>query len=381
MSPKRRGGSGLRILILNYEYPPLGGGSSPATQDLVESLAGLGHEVHVITSGFRGVPAREAGPVRVIRVPVLRRHLGYSNALEMTTYILSGGWRALMECRRRRYDIVHAQFLIPTGIIAWLIRLFFGVPYFVTAHGSDVPGYDPESFVIWSHRLIRPLWLRIVRSAEAVICASEYLGKLMRKAAPGVKLERVPYGAHPPEKTGGLRRHRILVVSRFFRRKGIGTLLKLLDRVDADWEVDVVGDGPCRDELHEATKELKMPVRFWGWIARETPEYGRFFEDASIFVFLSLSENFPIVLLDAMRYGLPVLASGIPSNRDLLGEAAVYVDPKRQEDIRTRLLRLMKDPALRKSLSRKGRERTSQHFTWRRVAVRHQELYLRAAGP
>ena len=138
----------MRILMLNYEYPPLGGGASPVTRDLCLHLANAGHEIDVVTMGFGRLPPVETfDKVRVIRVPALRRSAVRAEAVELLSYITAALPPALALLRHRRYAVVHAHFIVPTGILAAVVRQASGLPLVITAHGSDVPGYNPDRFI------------------------------------------------------------------------------------------------------------------------------------------------------------------------------------------------------------------------------------------
>ena len=132
----------MRILVLNYEFPPLGGGAGNATACLAREWARRGHEVEIVTGGFRGLPRveqREGFPVRRIRSPRARQ--GQCSVGEMGAYLtlscLPALWRGLMF----RPDIAIAFFSLPSGPAAWLLRAFRGTPYVVSLRGGDVPGH------------------------------------------------------------------------------------------------------------------------------------------------------------------------------------------------------------------------------------------------
>ncbi|NTW98172.1 MAG: glycosyltransferase family 4 protein, partial [Oscillochloris sp.] len=232
--------------MLNYEYPPLGGGASPITGALAEQLARAGHAVDVLTMGYAGLPARESlldGRLQVIRVPALRSSPMRASTPEMASYLIAALPVALALAASRRYDLIHAHFLIPTGALAATIKRLTGLPLVVTIHGSDVPGYNPDRFS-GGHRLVAPLWRQIVGSADAIISPSRYLAELLQRGA-DVPVEVIPYGFTPPEAGGTARRQRILFASRLFPRKGAQHLLQALEGLDlAGWEVVIAGDGP-----------------------------------------------------------------------------------------------------------------------------------------
>ena len=92
---------------------------------------------------------------------------------------LMAAGRIRSHIRKNKYDLMHAHFIFPTGITAYLLKRIVDIPLIITAHGSDVPGYNPDRFNIM-HRLLRIIWKKIVRGADAVTSPSEFLKKLIR---------------------------------------------------------------------------------------------------------------------------------------------------------------------------------------------------------
>ena len=334
----------------------------------------------MISSHRRGLPYEENGEARIIRVPTIRRHVGYSNAFEMLTYVFFAIPRAVRLCRKERIDFVHAHFVIPSAVVAYILKKICGVPYIITPHGSDIPGYDPELFVKLCHWLLGPLWRRIIRNAENIICPSKFLESLLLSKSPGIKTEVIPYGMDAQPIAHEVRRRQILIVSRFFRRKGIDVFLRCAKHLDPEWRIDLVGDGPQREELKKIAAEESVPIHFLGWVDRGGPEYRRLFSEASVFVFLSKSENFPVVLMDAMENGLAVLASDIPGNREVLGDAGLYVDPVDTGKIIEGLERVMKDENLREALGKRGRDRLERELSWTTISEKYEDLFKRHFG-
>src|SRR5205809_7892851 len=80
----------MRVLLLNYEFPPLGGGAATASAQIARHMAAQGVEVAVLTSHFKGLPRRERKDGYVVyRVPVMRRYLDRCSMPEMGTFVLS----------------------------------------------------------------------------------------------------------------------------------------------------------------------------------------------------------------------------------------------------------------------------------------------------
>src|SRR3954447_18358137 len=196
MAPSVRGGS-VRILMLNYEFPPLGAGGSTSSFNLARNVVALGHDVDVVTMGFRGVPAEEVlDGVHVYRVPSVRAKLEVCHAHEMATYVLSGTMKAASLARQHHYDVVNAHFIFPTGPIAYSLKRLRGLPYILTARGSDVPGHNPNRFR-FDHQLLGPVWRGLVRDADAVVAVSRHLAQRIEEHAPGVSVHTIPNGCSP----------------------------------------------------------------------------------------------------------------------------------------------------------------------------------------
>src|SRR2546430_14512839 len=80
-----------KILLISYEYPPLGGGTGKAAMNTARELRRMGYEVAVLTSKFQNQPAEETiDGIRIFRIRVLRRHLNYANAIEVLSFAVAG---------------------------------------------------------------------------------------------------------------------------------------------------------------------------------------------------------------------------------------------------------------------------------------------------
>jgi glycosyltransferase involved in cell wall biosynthesis len=147
----------MKLLCINYEYPPIGGGGGVVSQGLAEALVQHGYSIDVVTSGMRDLPCyEEKNGVRIHRVRCIRRYRHYVTLPEMCTLILPLYRKALELIGKNHYDLNHTHFVVPSGIVSYLLRKQTGLPYLITAHGSDIPGYNPDRFN-FAHLLINGL--------------------------------------------------------------------------------------------------------------------------------------------------------------------------------------------------------------------------------
>ena len=373
----------MRIVLLNPEYPPIGGGAGNASRHLAQALVRHGHAVTVLTAHWRDLPRREDDRgVQVVRIPAARRRADRSGAREQAAFVLTGLVHAARLLRAQRPHGVLAFFGAPSGIVAWLLKPWLGVPYVVALRGGDVPGFRPYDFALY-HRLIGPVLRRVWRGAAAVVANSHGLRALAQRFEPRVPIQVIPNGVdatrfappparawHPP---------RLLFVGRVVYQKGLDVLLQALARHTArDWHLTIVGDGPSRPALMQQAAALGLQARIT-WAGWQPPErMPDFYAQANLFVFPSRHEGMPNAVLEAMAAGLPVVATRIAGNEELVTpQVGRLVPPDDPAALADALAALLPAAEVRRRMGAAARQRVLQHFTWDAAAQRYAAL-LRA---
>src|ERR1019366_2626161 len=139
----------MQILTTSYEYPPVGGGGAKVAYGIATRLVARGHQVDLLTMGFRGLAATEnVAGVAVRRVTKVRRRISTCSFVEMVPYVFLASSYLLKSVRAEKYAINHAHFIFPDGIIAYVLKRLRGLPYVITAHCYDVQNYNPHRFRI-----------------------------------------------------------------------------------------------------------------------------------------------------------------------------------------------------------------------------------------
>lgn len=366
----------MKILSLIYEYPPIGGGGGVVAAALNETLAIYGHSVTVVTSAMPGLPAEETiGDVKIFRTACWRRHRHYTTSLELLTSLWPAYRKAAAVIERERPDLIHTHFVIPSGAIAFALSKRFGIPYVVTAHGSDIPGYNPDRFGIL-HRLLKPMWRRIVRGAAVVVSPSNFLANLIRKTEK-LPIRVIPNGYTPEPRQGLKKKSMILVVSRMFPRKGVQHFIESVRNLDTGWEVVIAGDGPYLDKLKELARGSKCPIEFTGFLDKKALR--SYYEQARILVFPSIRENFPVVLLEAMDSRCAVITTDAEGCAEVVGDTGVVIRKGAPQEIRAALLQLMNDPERCTDLAKMAWSR-AKSLRWPNVATEYLEVYAEVTG-
>ena len=346
------------------------------TAAVAEHIARRGIPADVVTMGFRDLPSFEQeGTIRIFRVPCLRsrRHICYLH--ELLTYVISAFLTARRLIRTESYQLIHAHFIFPSGIVAYLLHWAFNIPYVITAHGSDVPGYNPDRFRT-AHALLAPAWRSVLAKAAAVTSPSRSLARLiLRSSRRPRKIEIIPNGIAPDWNAPRVKQRRILLVSRLFERKGVQYLLQALGQSGLGYEVHIVGDGPYRPTLELMARGLRDRVVFHGWVDQGSEDLKELYRTASIFVLPSIAENFPICLLEAMVSGAAIVATDLDACREVLGNAAVFVPPGDPTAIRAKLVALINNRRARDRLADRARRRVLDQFTWDRLGQQYLKLF------
>jgi len=364
----------VNILTICHEYPPVGGGGATFCRALSEFFSSMGHRVDVVTSRMRGLPEYEqSNRVHIHRVPCIRRYRHYSTFPELCTQLWPSYRKATQLLRDRHYDVGHCHFVVPSGIVAHALWTSRRLPYVLTAHGSDIPGYNPDRFGL-THSLIRPVWKRIIQNSSSVTTPSVFLSQLIRHQI-AVPVEVIPYGFTALARGDIRRQNRILVASRMVKRKGFQFFIQALKQIDTDWETWIVGDGPYLPTLKRMSAEAGLDTRFLGFVPRD--ELWELYQSARIFVFPSIQENFPLVLLEAMAAGCAVVTTSAPGCVEVVGDAALKVEPSNPGALRDAVSGLLGNEAQINELAELGRQRAAL-FSWDRIAPQYEALFLEA---
>ena len=381
----------MRILLVNYEYPPLGGGAGQATASLAREFAAAGHEPLVLTSRFADQPAlEEVAGVRIQRVPVIRRRADRCTPPEMLTFLLSASAAALGSVRAWKPDVVIAFFGVPSGPVGLLLRLASRVPYVVSLRGGDVPGFQPYDLAFF-HKLLGPLIRLLWKNASGVVANSAGLQSLARRFAPEMEIAVIPNGVdaqafHPASAPSDTARPvQLLFVGRVVFQKGLDVLLRALAMLPSslDFHLEIIGDGDQREPLTAEIRRLglEQKITFSGWCDR-TAIAARY-RQADVFVFPSRDEGMPNVVLEAMASSLPIVATAIAGNEDLVreGENGCLVPPEDATALAAALTRLIEQADLRRTMGRASRAIVEREYTWQRVAACYLNLLREKCAP
>jgi len=370
----------MRILVITYEFPPIGGGGGQAAHDICRKLVSRGHEVHVLTAHFKGLLRQEIQDgIKVVRFPSARRQLFRADLFAMSGFVIAGSWLGKQYVQEYSFDIIHVHFAVPSGPVAWLLSRYAHTPYVLTAHLGDVPEGVPEKTGRW-FRWIYPFTPPIWRDADKVVAVSEYTRQLAMKYYPveplvipnGVDLELLDPGeirvGNPPK---------IVFAGRFMHQKNPLQLLRTLENLkNMDWECTLLGDGPLRDEVERKIKltGLETRISLTGWVTPQ--EVYKHLSKSDVLFMPSLSEGLPVIGVQSLAMGLAIVASRVGGFVELVdeGKNGFLVDLQHPDDYLVGLQKLLEDYTLLKSFRLASRKK-AQNYDINQIAGAYEDLF------
>ena len=379
----------LRLLMLNYEFPPIGGGGGQAHLSLLHQYAGMGDlAVDVLTSapepGFKVETFAEN--IKIHKVGLHKKHLHFWRKGEVLEWLrrAKAPYRQLL--RDNAYDLVHAFFGFPTG---WLCYRTAGrLPYVISLRGSDVPGDNARlqlEYKLLGPLVFKPIW----RRAAALAACSAGLRARALRFMPTAQIEVIPNGVdldrfYPaplspeatPERGTPLK---LLTVGRLSVTKRLDLLIEAVDRL---WtgggavKLTIIGGGALEAELRQllARKQLRGTVTLAG--RRRAKGMPEIYRRHDVFVSASSQEGMSNAMLEAMASGLPIVTTRCEGLDELIADNGLVVDEAAPEPLARAIETLLTDRPKREAMAAAARKQ-AERFTWPVVAESYLKLYDR----
>jgi glycosyltransferase involved in cell wall biosynthesis len=374
----------------------------PWLVELLKHLRLAGHDVDVLTSAYRGGGNREFAGIPVYRFRYfpapyedltheeaapdrVRRSLRYR--IMPVFYVVCGMWAAWRLGRRRRYDVVHVHWPVPHALFGWAVRRACGARIVTSWYGAEL------RWVKGSLPWLRPFVRWALAGSDEVVAISSYTAREIAGLS-GVSTRVIPYTVAFEAAGSDMARavprdvFVVLFVGRLVERKGVRYLIDAVRRLPTGRHARlvVIGDGPERQALEAEVRQqgLEGRVAFRGKVSdRELREA---YATTSVFALPAIvdsrgdTEGLGVVLLEAMTYSVPVVASNLGGITDIVtdGATGLLVPPADSEALAAALERLAADPALAERLGAAGCRLVQEHFSWPAIVAQWEECYAAA---
>lgn len=388
----------MNVLVLGSVYPRFEEDNEvPWLRKSVDTLRDSGVNVEILAPSYRGLHSHsidgisvhrfryapknleilthdEGAPTKIAKNPFLQ--------LLAIPYCISGFFKCIALARKGKFDIIHAHWPFPHALIALGASKLFHIPLVLNFHGAEL-------LLIRKKKWIRPVMKFIIGQASAIFVNSHFTASKISAIRP-VKTEWSPYGSPlasgeipPPHPRIG--RYRILFVGRHIERKGIEFLIRAAALLDPEkFEVRIVGKGNLTESLKSLAAEIApQNVTFTGPLSPE--ELRKEYLESNCFTLPAIvdsrgdTEGLGVVLIEAMQYGLPVVASHVGGIPDAVvdGESGILVPEKSPKALAQAFVQLEKDTDLEKRLWEGAKKRILECFDWKKIAENQIEVYQR----
>ena len=389
----------MRVLYIVTAYPRFEGDIiTPWLIETIRRLKEKGIETTILAPSYKGlknqiiygIPVQrfryffkrwekltheETAPDRVTR--------SLSYKFLVLFYLIFGTLKVACLCRKEKFDVIHVHWPVPHAIFGYIGKRVSKARLILSFYGVELRWVKKSlpflaSFVKWA-----------INRADLVTCISTHTREeLLSFSSRPVTI--IPFGAgldiqegesppaHPPE---------ILFVGRLVERKGVKYLIdayKLLaEKIDC--KLYIVGGGPERPALERQVKTLGLQNKVVLSGAISEQELRKRYQNCSVFVLPAITdskgdtEGLGVVLIEALNYKRPVVASSVGGITDVIidGKTGLLVPERNSELLAQALLRILEDQNLAKKLGETGYDYCTQHFSWDTIIQRLQDVYNR----
>jgi glycosyltransferase involved in cell wall biosynthesis len=371
----------MKILMANYEFPPIGGGAGKANLCLLKQYADRDELViDVLTSapkpGF--TTEKFADNITIYKVGLHKKNLHFWRKCEVVEWLFKARVHYRRLVKTNDYDLAHAFFGFPTAYLC--LRSARKLPYIISLRGSDVPGYNMRLQV--DYKLLSPLFRRIWTSAAQVVANSSGLAGLAKKFMPDLNIDVIPNGIDtetfcPAPARSIARPVKVLTVCRLISRKRIDLLIESVARTKAlgiDIELNIAGEGNLTAELKKLTAKAGVGdrVTFLGRVPVE--KMPRLYRNNDILIMSSDHEGMSNAMLEAMASGLPIVTTRCEGVDELIADNGIVVEQPDPDQMARAIKFVADDPVRYEKMCDASVSRAKQ-FTWARVADQYLNCY------
>ena len=390
----------MKVLFVATAYPRFRGDIiTPWLVELIMKLRQEDIDVSVFTSSYMGLRTHVLDGVRVYRfryclkrferftheeTAVDRVRRGISNVFLSMLYLFFGAWAMIRLSRHERFDIVHIHWPFPHVIFGVLAKKIGHARLFNSFYGVEIRWLKKKfPFLV-------KLFSMLMSKSDTVTAISSHTAQELRGIVKD-PAHVIPFSAAMAERHGEISdKKEILFVGRLVERKGVRYLIEAFSRVarSIPHNLVIIGDGPERASLQAEVQRLKIAdrIRFTGMITDD--ELKRYYQSCSFFVLPAVydkkgdTEGLGVVLLEAMSYRKPVIASGVGGITDIVveGKNGLLVPPADVAALGLAIEKMAKNRKLRIALGHAARKTVDEKFNWDRIVRDLITLYRKNNG-
>lgn len=363
----------MKLLMLNSEYPPLGGGQGNANKAMMSEFAKTDIQIDLITASSGKKHKEINGKIRLffLNIGKNEKNFLFQSSKELITYSVKS-WRFAAKLikqsisKKAKYDAIIAWSGVPAGFIAMTLSFIFRIPYIVLLRGADVPFYDKrwaklDKFVF---RFLSPyIW----KNSLLTIANSQSLRELAYKTSRKKKIDLIYNGIDLERYTNKsdikISPKQIIAVGRLSKIKGFDLLIQAVAAIKTPCQLVIAGDGPEKENLENLAKMLGIEKKVILLGRLEKEQLISFYQESSIFCMSSYNEGMSNAMLEAIACGLPVVTTQVGGAAELVKGNGVIVPCGDSFAIQEALETLLDNPE-RMAQCQKQSLQIASEFSW-----------------
>ncbi|MCH7762008.1 glycosyltransferase family 4 protein [candidate division TA06 bacterium] len=391
----------MRVLYISTAFQRVKGDViAPWMTEAIKRLKKKGLDIEVFTSSYKGMGDHYIDGIYVRRFRYFQRkleRLAHEEAASdrfkrslfykfLAFFYLIGGMMGMLRlCRKERYDILHVHWPIPHGLFGYIGKKVSGAKMISTFYSAELTWIKKKiPYLKWFLK-----W--VIHHSDAVTANSSYTAKELEELVHR-HVSIIPYGAAIQEgelKIVGRQKSphqkNILFVGRLIERKGVPYLIEAFEEVlqKKDVILTIVGEGPERKKLERMVRSKKLEERVFlpGIVKQEDLE--TCYQKCDVFVLPAVTdkrgetEGLGVVLIEAMNYKKPVIASNVGGIVDIIkdNETGILVPERDSKKLAEAISELLTNEEQARRLREEGYRFVNENFSWDRVTDRLLTLY------
>lgn len=364
-----------KILVLNYEFPPLWGWGWVATEKLCKWWIKLGYKVDVVTSDYENLQKKEnINEICVYRVKTFwRKEKATATMLSMLTYVIFAIPQVIFLAWKNKYEFVNTQFVVPTGPVGYIVSKIFWLKNIISIHGWDI--YDPsKKSSPHKSKIYKKIIQFLFKNAFKIVAQSKNTKENALKYYGNYDIEIIPLAFEKPSFTNISKLqlwlqedvYYFISIGRLVARKWYTYLLEAMSRLHIDnCKLLLIWDGPEKHALQEQAQKLNIVDRvvFLWEILDDNKKY-QYMSYAEMYILSSLHEWFWIVLQEAMEVWLPIVSTNNGWQTDFLidGENALLLEIENSKLLAEKIQSLYEDIDLRRKMGINNTNKIRQFY-------------------
>lgn len=367
--------------MLNYEFPPIGGGGGKAHLNLLTEYAKQ-KDLHIDVLTSCPEPKNITEPfsqnITIHKIGIHKKSLHFWRKIEVLEWLFRARGKLNELLLENDYDLAHAFFGFPTGWLTYRHRK--KLPYLVSLRGSDVPGDNPR--LALEYKLLAGLFRKIWKNADRLVANSSGLAQRAKRLAPSLNYEVIPNGIDATRFTPALNKpplkpFKLITVGRLTQVKRLDLAIWAIHRAKKsglDTELTIVGNGNLTEQLKALTKKLQLTnnIHFTGWL--EPDDIPHYYRSHHAFLLTSINEGMNNAMLEAMASGLPIITTPCEGTAELVTNNGFIVSDHTPKNIAAAITKTANNSEKYAQMAECSRK-TAQKLTWTDIAEQYLELY------